>query len=174
MSLRRLGGFVGIAGLVTLFAVSTEAQVTLAGTNYTQNFNSISNGLPPGWSVRTNATATSLGTPTSFNTNAVSWGTQTGQFGNAAGITDNSLASALGTESSTLQGEFTNRCLAVRQTAAFGDPGAAFVFQIANTTGFSNFTFTVDFSLLKSNANSTTWTVDNAGKLRENALELSF
>jgi hypothetical protein len=115
MSLRSLGGFVGVAA----------AQVTLTGTNYTQNFNSISNGLPPGWSVRTNATATSLGTPTSFNTNAVSWGTQTGQFGNAAGITDNSLASALGTESSTLQGEFTNRCLAVRQTAAFGDPGAA-------------------------------------------------
>jgi hypothetical protein len=162
MSFRGLGGFVGVVGLVTCFAASAAAQVTLTGTNYTQNFNSISNGLPPGWSVRTNATATSLGVATAFNITNVSWGTQTGQFGNAAGITNNSLAAAIGTESSTLQGEFTNRYPCIWQTAAFGDPGAAFVFQIANTTGFSNFTFSVDLSLLRSNSNSTTWTIDYA------------
>ena len=134
----------------------------LTGTNYIQNFNSISNGLPPGWSVRTNATANSLGTPTSFNTNVVSWGTQTGQFGNAAGTTNNSLAAAVGTESSAQQSAFTNRCPSIRQTATFGDPGAAFVFQIANTTGFSNFTFSVDLSLLHTNSNLTTWTIDYA------------
>ena len=67
-----------------------------------------------------------------------------------------------GTESATIQGNCTNRALAIRQTAGFGDPGAAFVFQIANTTGFSNLTFSVDLSLLKSNANSTTWTIDYA------------
>jgi hypothetical protein len=126
------------------------------------NFNSISNGLPPGWSVRTNATATSLGVATAFNITNVSWGTQTGQFGNAAGITNNLLAAAIETETSAQQSAFTNRCLSVRQTAAFGDPGAAFVFQIANTTGFSNFTFSVDLSLLKSNSNSTTWIIDYA------------
>lgn len=162
MSLRKLSGFVGVAGLVTMFVVSIEAQITLTGTNYAQNFNSISNGLPPGWSVRTNATATSLGMPADFNTNAVSWGTQTGQFGNAAGTINNSLAAAVGTETSTQQSAFTNRCPSIRQTATFGDPGAAFVFQIANTTGYSNFTFSVDLNMLSVQTHSTIWTVDYA------------
>jgi hypothetical protein len=163
MSFRGLGGFVGVAGLVTsLFVASLEAQVTLTGTNYTQNFNSISNGLPPGWSVRTNATATSLGTAAAFNTTNISWGTQAGQFANCAGAVANNGTNFFGDESPTIQGSCTNRALAIRQTAAFGDPGAAFVFQIANTTGFSNFTFSVDLSLLKSNSNSTTWTIDYA------------
>ena len=151
--------------VVTLaLAVSPTAhgQAVLSGTNYTQNFNTISNGLPPGWSVRTNATATSLGTTAIFNAAQVSWGTQTGQFGNAAGPTNNSLAVASGIEDASHQGAFTNRCPCIRQTAAFGDPGAAFVFQIANTTGFSNFTFSVDLCLLKSNTAATTWTVDYA------------
>jgi hypothetical protein len=161
MSLR---GFVGVAGLVTsLFVVSLEAQVTLTGTNYTQNFNFITNGLPPGWSVRTNATATSIGQPAPFPTAKKTWADTTGEFGNCAGTVSNSGTNYNGGESTTpIQLNTTNRCLAVRQTGAFGDPGAAFVFQIANTTGFSNFTFSVDLSLLRSNSNSTTWTIDYA------------
>ena len=144
MNIRRLGTFVGVIGLATGLVVSAAAQVTLTGTNYTQNFNTISNGLPPGWSVRTNATATSLGTPAGFNTNAVSWGTQPANLAIAAATISNSGTNFNGTESTTIQGKCTDRCLAIRQTAAFGDPGAAFVFQIANTTGFSNFVFSVD------------------------------
>jgi hypothetical protein len=162
MILHKLGGLVGVAGLMTVLAVSAEAQVKLTGTNYTQNFNSLSNGLPPGWSVRTNATATSLGTPANFNTNVVSWGTQTGQFGNAAGITNNSLAVAVGTETAVQQISFTNRCLSLRQTVSYADPGAAFVFQIENTTGFSNLTFSVDLNMLSVQPHSTVWTVDYA------------
>ena len=138
-----------------------SGQAILCGTNYTQNFNTISNGLPPGWSVRTNATANSLGTPVNFAANAISWGIQAGQFGNAAGVTNSGLA-ALGSETADQQGHFTNRCPSVRQTTSFGDPGAAFIFQIANTAGLSNFNFSVDLCLLKSNAGSTTWTVDYA------------
>ena len=162
MNIRSLGKIIGVGGLAAIFVVAAEAQVTLTGTNYTQNFNSISNGLPPGWSVRTNATATSLGVATAFNITNVSWGTTTGQFANGAGTINNSSTAATGTESVTLQVEFTNRCPCIRQTATFGDPGAAFVFQIANTTGYSNLTFSVDLSLLKSNGYSTTWTIDYA------------
>ena len=141
---------------------AAHGQVFLSGTNYTQNFNAISNGLPPGWSVRTNATETSLGAATAFNRTNTSWSTGTGQFCNAAGITSNSLGMATGYESTTVQAAFTNRCLGIRQTAAFGDPGAAFVFQIANTAGCSNLVFHLDLNLLRTNGYSTTWSIDYA------------
>jgi hypothetical protein len=149
-----------------LFALAAgsiaSGQVVLSGTNHTQDFNSLGNGLPPGWSVRTNATATSLGTAAAFNPNAITWGTQAGQFGNCAGTVANAGTNFNGDETTTVQGNCTNRSLAIRQTAAFGDPGAAFVFQIANTIGLSNFTFSVDLNMLKVNANSNVWTVDYA------------
>jgi len=147
---------------------SVRAQVTLTGTNYFQNFDAIASGLPAGWTVRTNASATSLGTAATFNAAAVSWGMATGQFGNQAGTTNNLGAVATGSESSTLQSVFTNRCPAVRQvtnnSASFpgSDPGAAFVFQIANTKGLSNLTFSVDLNMLSLQGHSTTWTIDYA------------
>jgi hypothetical protein len=162
MNIQRAGRFIGVIGLATGLVVSAAAQVTLTGTNYTQNFNSISNGLPPGWSVRTNATATGLGQPAPFPVASKTWGDTTGEFGNCAAAVSNTGTNFNGTESTTIQGSCTNRALAIRQTAAFGDPGAAFVLQIASTTGFSNFTFSVDLSLLKSNGYSTTWTIDYA------------
>lgn len=163
MSLRRADGFVRMVGLVILlFAASIKAQITLTGTNYTQDFNSISNGLPSGWSVWTNATATSLGQPVPFQTANKTWSDTTGEFGNCAAAVSNTGTNFNGTESTAIQAACTNRALAVRQTAAFGDPGAAFVFQIANTTGYSNLTFSVDLCLLRANNNSTTWTIDYA------------
>lgn len=146
----------------TLCVQSVRGQVTLTGTNYTQNFDSIGNGLPAGWSVRTNANATSLGTAAAFNTAAVSWGTATGQFGNQAGTINNSGVAAAGNETSTQQGAFTNRCPAIRQTGSFGDPEAAFVFQITNTVGLSNLTFNVDLNMLSVQTHMTTWTIDYA------------
>ena len=143
-------------------------QAVLSGSNYTQNFNTISNGLPAGWTVRTNATGTSLGLPATFPTGAKSWGDNAGGFGNCAGTVANSGTNYCGAEPATpVQSSTTNRCLAVRQAGATSsfpgsDPGAAFVFQIANTTGLSNFTFSVDLCLLKSNTAATTWTMDYA------------
>ena len=162
MSLHHLGKIIGVGASVVVFVTAAVAQVTLTGTNYTQNFNSISNGLPPGWSMRTNATKTSIGQPATFPTAKKTWADTTGEFGNCAAAVSNTGTNFNGTESSTIQGNCTNRALAVRQTAAFGDPGAAFVFQITNTIGCSNFTFSVDLSLLKSNGYSTTWTIDYA------------
>jgi hypothetical protein len=162
MNIHRAGRFVGVIGLTAGLVVSAAAQVMLTGTNYTETFNSISNGLPPGWSVRTNATTTGLGQPASFRTAGKTWGDNTGEFGNCAAIVSNTGTNFSGTESATVQGNCTNRVLAIRQTSVFGDPGAAFVFQIANTTGFSNFTFSVDLSLLKLNGFSTTWNIEYA------------
>jgi hypothetical protein len=162
MNIHRTGRFVGVIGLTAGLIVSAAAQVTLTGTNYTQTFNSISSGLPPGWSVRTNATATSLGQPASFPTAGKTWGDNIGAYGSCAATVSNTGTNFNGMESATIQGNCTNRVLAIRQTSVFGDPGAAFVFQIANTTGFSNFTFSVDLSLLKPNGFSTTWNIEYA------------
>jgi hypothetical protein len=159
MSTRSSGTFIAVSWLTAWFIVSAEAQLTLTGTNYTQNFNAIGKGLPPGWSVRTNATANSLGLPATFPIAAKSWADTTGEFGNCAALTNNLGVPASGTESSAVQLSFTNRLLAVRQTQNFGDPGAAFIFQISNTLGCSNLTFSLDFDLLKSNGYSTTWTI---------------
>lgn len=112
--------------------------------------------------MRINATTTDLGQPASFRTAGKTWGDNTGEFGNCAAAVSNTGMNFNGTESATVQGNCTNRALAIRQTSVFGDPGAAFVFQIANTTGFSNFTFGVDLSLLKSNGFSTTWNIEYA------------
>jgi hypothetical protein len=65
-----------------------------------------------------------------------------------------------GTESSLVQSGFTNRCLGVRQTSGFGDPGAAFVLQLHNTAGFSDFRLTLDLNMLSVQGRSTLWTVD--------------
>ncbi|HUA68500.1 MAG TPA: hypothetical protein VMA13_08125 [Candidatus Saccharimonadales bacterium] len=142
---------------------TAQAQLTLIGANYAQNFDAISNGLPAGWSIRTDATATNLGTiTTNYNASGKTWGDRSGEFGNCAAITSNSGTNFNGDESTIVQGNCTNRALAVRQTGLFGDPGAAFVLQIANTAGLSNLTFNVDLDMLKVNPYATTWTIEYA------------
>ncbi|HEY5346232.1 MAG TPA: hypothetical protein VIK62_07810 [Verrucomicrobiae bacterium] len=162
MKIKNLFGGVAIlvCGSTALCVQPALAQVTLTGTNYIQNFNAISSGLPTGWSVRTNATTASLGTITSFPTAGKTWADTTGEFGNCASTMSNSGTNFNGLESTTpIQSNCTNRSLAIRQTAGFGDPGAAFVFQIANTTGCSNLTFSVDLNMLGVQAHSTAWTI---------------
>ena len=56
--------FLNILAVLTVTLPAT-GQVVLSGTNYTQTFDRLGVGLPAGWSVRTNATATSLGTAVS-------------------------------------------------------------------------------------------------------------
>jgi hypothetical protein len=145
-----------------LFNQSVQAQLTLNGTNYTQNFNTISNGLPAGWSVRLNATTSSLGTNANFPTAAKTWSDTTGEFGNSASTIANTATNLIGNESSTIQGNCTNRAPAIRQTGSFGDPGAAFTLQIADTVGKSNLTFSVDLCTLRTNGYTTVWTIQYA------------
>ncbi len=146
-----------------LFSQSVQGQLTLSGTNYIQNFNAISNGLPVGWSVRINATTNSLGTiTTNYSAGGKTWADTGGEFGNCASTVANSGTNFNGSESTTIQGSCTNRALAIRQTGTFGDPGAAFVLQIANTVGLSNLTFSVDLCMLRTNGYVTVWTIQYA------------
>ncbi|GHM99574.1 hypothetical protein WSM22_10640 [Cytophagales bacterium WSM2-2] len=122
-----------------LISQKTFAQVTLSSSPYIQNFNSIALGLPVGWTVRTGATASALGTAATLTTASTNWSNTTGSFKNSASITNLTSGST-----STAQSNSTDRVVALRQTGTFGDPGAAFVIQLSNTYGFSNFSFNFD------------------------------
>jgi len=148
--------------VAAFLATVTDAQVTLTGTNYFQNFDGLDSGLPAGWTVNTNASATNMGSAVSFATSHTSWGSSAGAFGNYASTTNNAGAAFLGSESTTTQSACTNRALGIRQTAAFGDPGAAFVFGITNTLGMANFQLGLDFLMLSVQSRSTVWTLDYA------------
>lgn len=139
------------------------AQLVLTGTNYSQNFNAIGGGLPTGWTVRTGASAGGLGTVATLQTAATSWSSGTGQFANYASTVSDQSTNFLGGESIAAQAAATNRCLGVRQGGTFGgDPGAAFILQIADTVGISNLVLRLDMNLLSLQGRSTTWTVDYA------------
>ncbi len=156
--LRSLLGLAVVALAGTHFAA---AQVTLSGTQYTQNFNDLASGLPTGWTVRTNASAGNLGTAASFTTTHKDWGSSAGGFGNYASTSDG-VTPFTGAELTGTQSASTNRSLGVRQTGTFGDPGAAFVLQLQNTLGFGNFQLNLDLNMLFVTNRSTTWTIDYA------------
>jgi trimeric autotransporter adhesin len=125
--------------------------INLATSPYVQNFNAVGTGLPTGITVRTGATASTLGTETSFANAPATWNNTGGGFKNfASGYNDQGVT----------QSTATDRAAGVRQVSGT-DPGAGFVFQVANTSGKIN--FTLDFNLQSLDASSariTTWRVD--------------
>jgi hypothetical protein len=147
-----------LLGLVVVTRIAS-GQVTLTGTGYRQAFDGIGSGLPTGWSVRTNASSTNLGTSAAFVLMPTNWGASSGQFANYAS-TANCDTNLLGTESTAVQGACTNRCMGVRQTGTFGDPGAAFVLQIQSTLGLANLQLTLDLNLLSVQSRTNAWVVD--------------
>lgn len=123
---------------------------------WTSNFDSIGTGLPTGFTVRTGATDTAIGTTQSFTTTANTWASTSGNFRNVASA-DGLTASA----TTTQQNAATDRAVAVRQTGSFADPGAAFVVNIGPTTNRTGITVTFKAqSLDVSSPRVTTWTVD--------------
>ncbi len=136
-----------------LFAQSVWAQVTLPGSGtYTETFDGIGTSLPNGWTVRTGATATSLGTSATYVMAATAWNNATGAFKNFASGDIGSAGD---------QAAATDRALGLRQTGAVGDPGGAFALQLNNTTGYQN--FSLSFKLQSLDAASprvVTWRVD--------------
>ncbi len=146
-------------GVFCLFAFNTsKAQITLGSSPYTQDFNSIGSGLPTGWTVRTGATASNLGTTQTLVTANTVWSNTTGQFQNSASANPPATSS----DNTTTQNNNTDRALSVRQTGSFGDPGAAFVLQIANTLGYNSFSLSFDLMSLDGSGTgrTTTWLVD--------------
>lgn len=145
---------------------SNGSGITLGTSPLTFDFNNAGSGtLPSGVSLRTGARADTIGAPATLNTTPSTslWKTFTAGFKNYASATGLNM----GTDSAT-QVAATNRAIGFRQTGTVGvggDPGAAFVFLIANTTGKTN--LKMDFQLQSldtaSNVNrATTWTVDYA------------
>ncbi len=125
--------------------------INLTAPPYNQDFNSIASGLPVGFSVRTGSTSSSFGTAATFTTTPATWANSGAGFKNyASGNIDEGGQ----------QGSATDRAIGIRQTGSVGDPGAAFVAQIANTLGKIN--FTLDFklqSLDAASARSVVWQV---------------
>lgn len=143
--------------ILALFTSSFAfAQITLGPSPYNQDFNSIASGLPTGFTVRTGATVTVLGTVQAYSGTAVLWNNTSGAFKNFASATD--LTS---TANSTAQSNSLNRSLGVRQIGSLGDPGAAFVLQLANTTDLHDFELVFKLqSLDVTSPRQTTWRVD--------------
>ena len=146
----------GSALLLAVLGTPVTAQVSLSGTSYTENFDGIAGGLPTGWTVRTGATASALGSNATYAQATTAWNSSNGNFRNAA-----SADGMAGSESSATQAASTDRALAVRQTGSFGDPGAAFVLEIDNTVGLTDFNLTFKLqSLDQTTPRTITWRVD--------------
>ncbi len=143
---------------LALGSLSLQAQLTLGSSPYTQDFDAIGSGLPAGWTVRTGATAAALGTSQTLVTSTSNgWTSTTAQFRNAA----SSEAPSASGDLTAVQATRTDRVPSVRQSGTFGDPGAAFVLEIANTVGLSAFDLSFKLqSLDVGSARVTTWRVD--------------
>ncbi|HEX8657996.1 MAG TPA: hypothetical protein VF690_10695, partial [Hymenobacter sp.] len=151
----------GLAGGLTL-ATTARAQVNLGTSPYTETFDNLANGLPAGFGVYVGATTSSMGTVPAADRIILTPGSNTTWGANGAGFKN--FASATGLTAAATQAEqtaATNRALGVRQTGNFGDPGAAFVFQAANTTGKTDFALTFKLqSLDNTSPRTATWRVD--------------
>ncbi|MCC3160297.1 choice-of-anchor J domain-containing protein [Hymenobacter sp. 15J16-1T3B] len=148
------------AGLLGFASQAAQAQtpVTLASTPYTENFDNLATGLPAGFGVYTGATATAPGTAATFAPAKAAWNATAGGFKNVASATG-----LTATSSAADQDASTNRALALRQTGSLGDPGGAFVFQAANTTGKTDFSLSFKLQSLDNSVGRTVnWTVDYA------------
>ncbi len=132
------------------------AQVTLTNSPYVENFDGIGNGLPAGFFVRTGSTASAVGTDTTYTNTPTSWNNTTAGFFNCASATG-----LIPTSNPNQQALSTNRALSVRQTASYGNPGATFVFKLANTTNKTNFQLNFKMVSLDSASQAVTaWRVD--------------
>ncbi|MFY7879310.1 MAG: T9SS type A sorting domain-containing protein [Lacibacter sp.] len=115
-------------------AFHSNGQITLTTSPLNENFDGIAGGLPSGFFVQTGSGVNSTGTNATFTTAKTLWTLKNGGFYNCASATG-----LTNTATGTQQDNSTNRALSVRQATSFGNPGAAFVFKITNTTGKTNF-----------------------------------
>ncbi|HEX5651770.1 MAG TPA: DUF5689 domain-containing protein [Chitinophagaceae bacterium] len=142
------------------------AGLNLTTSPYVQNFDGIAGGYPQGVYGKVGATAASLGSADAgiYNSFAATPWNQTSagvkNFASATGLTAASDAAA--------QAASTNRAFGFRQTGTAttgGDPGFAYTFEIANTTGKTNFQMSfilqqLDPTTPGSTPRVSTWTVE--------------
>ncbi len=133
------------------------AQINLGTSgSYVQNFDAIGTGLPTGFTVRTGATNSAIGTTATLTTAATAWSNTSGAFKNLA-----SADALTSTASTTDQAGAADRSLGLRQTGTLGDPGGAFVVQLANTNMRTGFKLSFKLqSLDAASPRSAAWAVD--------------
>lgn len=144
---------------------SGDGQISLTTSPLTYSFDNLGTaGLPTGVYVKESASNSYIGNEgfvyqANFN-NGTAWNQISAGFKNFASATG--LTS---TASTSVQAASTNRALGYRQTGSFGDPGAAFAFLLANTTGKTNLQLEFKLQSLDAPATlnrTTTWQVDYA------------
>lgn len=133
------------------------AQINLGTSgSYVQNFDAIGTGLPTGFTVRTGATNSAIGTTATLTTAATAWSNTSGAFKNLA-----SADALTSTATTTDQAGAADRSLGLRQTGTLGDPGGAFVVQLANTNMRTGFKLSFKLqSLDATSPRSAAWAVD--------------
>ena len=162
----RINRLLAVALTSSVIAVTPQnaaAQVTLTGTNYFQDFNSLGSGLPTGWTTRLGVSTTSLGTASTFaNTNPAA--TVNGWSNTAAGFKNYASATGLtNTNTFAQQTNSVDRALGIKPTGTFGDVAtnfAGFAFQLNNTLGFTNFNLSMDAMLVAAEGRTNIWTLD--------------
>lgn len=152
----------GWTSLLALASPEARAQVTLGTSPYIETFDGLAGGLPAGFSIYTNAGPTRVGTPAVLTTAPTAWGNSGGAFKNFASATG-----LPGNASSADQAAAPNRALGVRQIGSFGDgigttgAGPAFVFQMSNTLGKTDFALSFRLQSLDSTVGRTAvWQVE--------------
>jgi len=146
----------GLGAATSPWIDAVAPRVALTGGSCRIAFDSLAtSGLPAGVLVYTNATSDSLGVMAAFSSSAKAWSDSGGAFKNVASTSG--LASA---SSTSAQAVSPHRALGVRQSASFGDPGAAIVIGVQNTAGFGDLTVSLDLLMLTAASRSTTWTID--------------
>ena len=150
-----------ISLIFSLITSIIQAQAVLTTSPYSESFDGIATALPVGWTLRTGATATALGNVSAaFNKNTVAWNSTAGAFKNFASA-DLTASAAADTTANGLQKTTSDRALGIRQTSGFGDNGAAFVLQLANTSGKTNFVLKFKLqSLDVASPRTATWRID--------------
>jgi len=164
-------GFGKFFGGTKEFTIRNATDVTSGGSSNTidgiefttspfiLNFDNIAAGLPNGIFVKLSSSASSIGTDGIFSGNQSSWSNTSSGFKNYA-----SIIGLKATSDAIAQNASVNRALGIKQTSSTGfDPGAAFIFQINNTTGKTNLALNFLLQSLDDGiGRTTTWQVDYA------------
>lgn len=133
----------------------SDSRITLTGASHAVTFNGIGEKLPLGTRIYLGATASDLGTQQPFDPAHKEWADASGAFKNHAstnGLTSGSSAAA--------QEASAHRALAVRQTTAYGDPGASIVFVLTNTVGYQDIQVSANLLTLAAHTRTTTWRLE--------------
>lgn len=128
-------------------------QVALPSGSTTETFDALAGGLPPGWTVYTGATLSTLGNPATVTTTAAGWSDTSGAWKNFAAA-DN--ATLVATSTTAQQSAAADRALGIRQTGSFGDPGASANFYFS-TLGQQVSAISFSAQMLSVQARSTVW-----------------